>query len=67
MTRIKIKKGDLMPWFLEDHGQLPKWYLEDTEKFFKWFEKKTNKPARVQAFKPVDKRASLKYNKYRKV
>ena len=48
-----------MPWFLEDHGQLPKWYLEDTEKFFKWFEKKTNKPARVQAFKPVDKLTSL--------
>jgi hypothetical protein len=31
----RIKKGDLMPWFLEDHGQLPKWYLDDTEKFFK--------------------------------
>ena len=35
----RIKKGDLMPWFLEDHGQLPQWYLDDTEKFFKWLEK----------------------------
>ena len=43
MKKLKIKKGDLMPWFLEDHGQLPQWYLEDTEKFFKWFEKKTSK------------------------
>ena len=52
MTRIKIKKGDLMPWFLEDHGQLPKWYLDDTEKFFKWFKKKTKGPGlRPQARK----------------
>ena len=43
MKKLKIKKGDLMPWFLEDHGQLPKWYLDDTEKFFKWFEKNTSK------------------------
>jgi len=43
MKKLKIKKGDLMPWFLEDHGQLPQWYLDDTEKFFKWFEKKTSK------------------------
>jgi len=51
MKKLKIKKGDLMPWFLEDHGQLPKWYLDDTEKFFKWFKKKTSKPASVQARK----------------
>jgi len=44
----RIKKGDLMPWFLEDHGQLPKWYLDDTEKFFKWLKKK-NKGPRAQA------------------
>jgi len=48
----RIKKGDLMPWFLEDHGQLPKWYLDDTEKFFKWFKKKTKGPGlRPQAHK----------------
>jgi hypothetical protein len=45
----RIKKGDLMPWFLEDHGQLPQWYLDDTEKFFKWLEKKTNKRASERA------------------
>ena len=45
----RIKKGDLMPWFLEDHGQLPQWYLDDTEKFFKWLEKKIKKRASEQA------------------
>ena len=47
--KLKYKKGDLMPWFLEDHGQLPQWYLDDTEKFFKWFEKKTKKQASERA------------------
>ena len=41
--KLKIKKGDLMPWFLQDHSTLPKWYLEDTKKFFDWFLKKTKK------------------------
>ena len=57
MKKLKIKKGDLMPWFLEDHGQLPQWYLDDTEKFFKWLEKKI-KSSSAQA-KEVDKRASI--------
>lgn len=30
----KIKRGDLLPWFLEDHGNLPAWYLMDCEKIF---------------------------------
>ena len=54
----KIKRGDLLPWFLEDHGQLPQWYLDDTEKFFKWLEKKTSKPASVQALK-LDKGSGI--------
>jgi hypothetical protein len=33
---IKIKAGDLMPWFLQDHDTLPQWYLDDTKKFFEW-------------------------------
>jgi len=33
---IKIKAGDLMPWFLQDHDTLPQWYLDDTKKFFDW-------------------------------
>ena len=32
----KIKRGDLLPWFLEDHSKLPAWYLKDCEECFKW-------------------------------
>ncbi len=36
-TRKKrIKRGDLLPWFLEDHATLPQWYLDDCQKFFDW-------------------------------
>ena len=38
----KIKRGDLLPWFLEDHAALPAWYLEDCQKFFEWL-KRDNK------------------------
>ncbi len=38
MKRKRIKAGDLMPWFLEDHGALPQWYLDDTQKFFDWLQ-----------------------------
>ena len=38
MKRKRIKAGDLMPWFLEDHGTLPQWYLDDTQKFFDWLQ-----------------------------
>ena len=31
----RIKHNDLLPWFLEDHGQLPASYLKSTKKFFK--------------------------------
>ena len=35
MVNIKrIKRGDLLPWFLEDHAKLPQWYLEDCKEFF---------------------------------
>jgi len=30
----RIKHNDLLPWFLEDHGQLPEAYLKSTQKFF---------------------------------
>ena len=33
MPRI-IKHNDLLPWFLEDHGQLPEAYLKSCQKFF---------------------------------
>ena len=38
----KIKRGDLLPWFLEDHATLPAWYLADCEEFFQWL-KRDNK------------------------
>ena len=34
MGNIKIKKNDLLPWFIYDHAKLPAWYLEDCKKFF---------------------------------
>ena len=30
----RIKHNNLLPWFLEDHGQLPASYLKSTQKFF---------------------------------
>ena len=30
----RIKHNDLLPWFLEDHGQLPDAYLKSCQKFF---------------------------------
>ena len=35
-TKRKIKRGDLLPWFLEDHATLPAWYLKDCQEFFDW-------------------------------
>jgi len=29
----KINHNDLLPWFLEDHGQLPASYLKSTAEF----------------------------------
>ena len=34
MPKRRIKHNDLLPWFLEDHGQLPASYLKSTKKFF---------------------------------
>ena len=30
----RINHNDLLPWFLEDHGQLPEAYLKSCQKFF---------------------------------
>ena len=30
----RIKHNDLLPWFLEDHGQLPDAYLKSCKEFF---------------------------------
>jgi hypothetical protein len=30
----KINHNDLLPWFLEDHGQLPDAYKKSCQKFF---------------------------------
>ena len=29
-----INHNDLLPWFLEDHGQLPEAYVKSCQKFF---------------------------------
>ena len=43
-TRKKrIKRGDLLPWFLEDHATLPAGYLEDCKKFFEWLKQEHKK------------------------
>jgi len=34
MKRKLINHNDLLPWFLEDHGQLPDAYLKSCQKFF---------------------------------
>ena len=34
MAKRRINHNDLLPWFLEDHGQLPASYLKSTKKFF---------------------------------
>jgi len=31
---MRIKKNDLLPWFIQDHGTLPDWYLKSCRKFF---------------------------------
>jgi hypothetical protein len=30
----KIKHNDLLPWFIQDHGQLPDAYKKSCQKFF---------------------------------
>ena len=35
MAQKKINHNDMLPWFLEDHGQLPKAYLKSCEKYFR--------------------------------
>jgi len=45
MKKRKIKRGDLLPWFLEDHSDLPAWYIKDCTEFFEWL-KQSNKDRR---------------------
>jgi len=32
---MRIRKNDLLPWFIQDHGALPASYLASCRKFFK--------------------------------
>jgi len=54
----RIKHNDLLPWFLEDHGQLPDAYKKSCQKFFDEIQATSNKrqatslpqsPGRLQA------------------
>ena len=40
----RIKHNDLLPWFLEDHGQLPDAYLKSCQKFFDSLKASSHKP-----------------------
>ena len=57
----RIKKHDLLPWFLEDHGQLPASYLEHCQKFF---DEIKSKAASGQAHKPASSQAIDIMGKY---
>jgi hypothetical protein len=39
----RIKHNDLLPWFLEDHGQLPEAYKKSCRKFFDELEASSRK------------------------
>jgi hypothetical protein len=45
---IRIRKNNLLPWFIQDHGTLPASYLKSCQKFFKELSDKqqaaSNKP-----------------------
>ena len=43
--RRRIKHNNLLPWFLEDHGQLPVSYVHSCEKFFKELSLKHQAPS----------------------
>ena len=32
---IRIRKNNLLPWFIQDHGTLPASYLKSCQEFFK--------------------------------
>ena len=54
-----IKKYNLLPWFLEDHGTLPASYLKSCQKFFDGLGGRVGpKATSEQAKKIVDKRTS---------
>jgi len=40
----RINHNNLLPWFLENHGQLPKAYLKSCQKFFDSLKAASNKP-----------------------
>jgi hypothetical protein len=57
----RIKKNDLLPWFLEDHGTLPASYLKSCAEFFKWLEDCKRTGFKAPSNKP--QAASLTSNK----
>jgi len=44
MKKKSINHNDLLPWFLEDHGQLPDAYVKSCQKFFDSLKAASNKP-----------------------
>jgi hypothetical protein len=53
LKRRGINKNNLLPWFLEDHGQLPAAYLASCNKFFDGLRRASKKK--------VDKQSSSAY------
>ena len=48
----KLKHNDLLPWFLEDHGQLPDAYLKSCQKFFDELQATSHKQQAIEETVP---------------
>jgi len=58
----RIKHNDLLPWFLEDHGQLPASYLKSTKKFFNELEASSRKQQATSNKRQAASLTRLNYN-----
>ena len=65
---MRIKKNDLLPWFIQDHGTLPASYLKSCQKFFKELSGKqqatSNKPQASSCKKQLHKVGTRVKNRF---
>ena len=62
LKRRGINKNNLLPWFLEDHGQLPASYLKSCQKFFDGLKHSSVEGGRVGP-KATSSQAKIKVDK----